>query len=305
MPSAREMRLRIRSIKNISQVTRALETVSASKVRKAIQAVTATRPYAEKAWKVLVHLASQPGHTALHPLLKERDEVKCVYVVLISSDRGLAGAYNMNVLRHTLLTFKDVQVPVQYVAVGRKGRDLLVRRGKKLAAEFSNLPVTPSFSDVSAIGRLVVDDYLNGKVDAVYLAYTDFHTMITQTPSIKKLLPLEIHSGEVRVQDYREKQQKTEEMHGVFIYEPDQKELLDQVISRFTALQVYQAILESSASEQAARMVAMRNATDNANELRNLLQLEYNNIRQQSITNEMLDISAGAEALAHVQAGRG
>ncbi|MEN6409718.1 MAG: ATP synthase F1 subunit gamma [Anaerolineaceae bacterium] len=303
MPSAREMRLRLRSIKSIAQVTRALQTVSASKVRKAIQAVNATRPYAEKAWHLLVHLANQPGHAALHPLLRERDEVKHVTVVMISSDRGLAGAYNMNVLRYTLNTFHDVQVPVEYVAVGRKGRDLLLRRGKKLAADFSNLPANPTFSDVSAIGRLVVDDYLNGKTDAVYLAYTDFHNMIKQTPTIKKLLPLEVKSGEVRVQDYNEPV-KEYKKQGVYIYEPDQKELLDQVISRFTALQVYQAILESSASEQAARMVAMRNATDNANELRSLLLLEYNKIRQQSITNEMLDISAGAEALANVQAGR-
>jgi F-type H+-transporting ATPase subunit gamma len=297
------MRLRLRSIKSIAQVTRALQTVSASKVRKAIQAVTATRPYAEKAWHVLVHLANQPGHASLHPLLKERDEVKHVTVVMISSDRGLAGAYNMNILRHTLSTFRDVQVPVDYVAVGRKGRDLLLRRGMKLVADFSNLPANPTFSDVSAIGRLVVDDYMQGKTDAVYLAYTDFHNMVKQTPVIKKLLPLEVKSGEVRVQDYNEPV-KEHVKHGVYIYEPDQQELLDQVISRFTALQVYQAILESSASEQAARMVAMRNATDNANELRNLLLLEYNKIRQQSITNDMLDISAGAEALANVQAGR-
>jgi F-type H+-transporting ATPase subunit gamma len=293
MASAREMRLRIRSVKNISQVTRALQAVSASKVRKAVQAVSATRPYAEQAWKVLKHLAEQPGHTSLHPMLKPRDKVKNVLVVMISSDRGTAGAYNTNILRHTLLTFKDNPAQVDYVAVGKKGRDLLLRRGRKVLADFSNLPAAPTFSDVSAIGRLVVDEFIAGRYDEIYLAYTNFYNMVKQLPEIKKLLPIDVGNHN-HIHDLDEKKAS----NSVFTYEPDQMEILDQIIPRFTALQVYQAILESSASEHAARMVAMRNATENAMELVEILSLEYNKARQQSITSDMLDIAGGAEALA-------
>jgi F-type H+-transporting ATPase subunit gamma len=293
MASAREMRLRIRSVKNIAQVTRALQAVSASKVRKAVQAVSTTRPYAEQAWKILKHLSEQPGHASLHPMLKPRDNVKNILVVMISSDRGTAGAYNTNILHKTLVTFKNTPQPVSYVAVGKKGRDLLVRRGKKVVADFSNLPVAPSFMDVSAIGRLAVDGYLAGTYDEVYLAYTNFVNMVKQVPEIRRLLPLEVDTHE-NIDELVEKKTTS----AVYTYEPDQMELLDQIIPRFTALQVYQAILESTASEHAARMVAMRNATENANDLVDALSLEYNKVRQQSITNDMLDIAGGAEALA-------
>ena len=185
MPSTRELRLRVRSIKNLAQVTRALETVSASYVRKAIQADQATRSYSEKAWKVLVHLARQPGHASLHPLLAERPEVRKVLVLMISSDRGLAGAYTVNILRSTLHHFDAFTQPVSYVTVGRKGRDLLLRRRKDVIAEFSGLPNPPSFTDVSAIGRLVVDDFQQQLYDQVYIAYTRFKNMVVQEPVIR------------------------------------------------------------------------------------------------------------------------
>ncbi|MEI8131405.1 MAG: ATP synthase F1 subunit gamma [Leptolinea sp.] len=295
MASAREMRLRIRSVKNIAQVTRALETVSAAKVRRAIAAVNATRPYAEKAWKLLVHLAMQPGHASLHPLLKERDEVKNVLVIMVSGDRGLAGAFNVNILKETLDQFRDSTVPVNYIAVGRKGRDMLLRRRRNVIAEFSDLPIAPSFSSLSAVGHLAIDEYLNGTADQVFLAYTDFHSMVRQETIIRKLLPLDVHYGEDRVVAYNVTHHRT---NSVFEYEPDDKQILSGIISRFTELQVYQAILTSQASEQAARMVSMRNATDNARELISALQMDYNKARQQAITNDMLDITGGAEAMA-------
>ncbi len=294
MASAREMRLRIRSVKNISQVTRALEAVSASKVRKAEAAMRATRPYATKAWQVLTHIAGQPGRENLHPLLTVRPEVKAALVVVISGDRGLAGAYNTNIIRHTAKHFDDYPVPVKYIAVGRKGRDLLLRRRKEVIADFSNLPAAPTYADVSAIGHLVVEEFLTGKVDEVYIVYTDFVNMMTQVPRVKKLLPLEVEKGEERVEAFNERRK----LPAAYIYEPAEEEILDEIIPRFTALQIYQAVLESLASEHAARMVAMRNATDNAIELAAALQLEYNKARQQAITNEMLDIAGGAEALA-------
>lgn len=293
MASAREMRLRISSIKNISQVTRALQAVSASKVRKAIAALMGTRPYATKAWQVLTHVAGQPGRDSLHPLLTRRGTVRKTLVVVISGDRGLAGAYNTNLIRFVLRKFTEYPNPVQFIAVGRKGRDLLLRRHMSVLADFSNLPAAPSFPDVSAIGRMAVNEYLTGKVDEVFLVYTQFVNMVKQDATIKKLLPLDVDTHGERVQNY-----EVARTSAVYTYEPAEREILDEIIPRFTALQVYQAILESLASEHAARMLAMRNATDNARELVSELQLQHNKVRQQTITSDMLDIAGGAEALA-------
>ena len=294
MTSLREMRLRIRSVKNISQVTRALETVSASKVRKAVQATQATAPYAEKAWKVLVHLARQPGHASLHPLLTERDQVRRILVVMISGDRGLAGAYNVNILRHTLQNCLEFTSPISFVVVGRKGRDFLWRRKLNILAEFSSLSSPPSFTDVSPIGTLVVNGFISEEFDQVYLAYTEFFTMLKQRPVFRLILPLKVQYVPEGVTGYNVTHTRS---NAVFTYEPDQTEVLNQIVPRFTALQIYKAVLSSQASEHAARMVAMRNATENALELMTQLQLEYNKIRQQMITNDMLDIAGGAEAL--------
>jgi F-type H+-transporting ATPase subunit gamma len=296
MPNLREVRLRIRSVKNISQVTRALQAVSASKVRKAMQAMMNTRPYATKAWQVLTHIARQPGRENLHPLLTQRSKVNSVLVVLVTGDRGLAGAYTANVVRFTLQKFGKYPLPVRFVTVGRKGRDLMLRRRQNVVAEFSNLPAAPNFADVSAIGRIAVDEYLMGRADEVYLVYTEFINMARQVPTMKKLLPLEFESDtEGRVVNF----EKTDKgPAAAYIYEPDQTAILEEIVPRFTALQVYQAIMESLASEHAARMVAMKNATDSATALVNVLTLDYNKARQQSITSEMLDIAGGAEALA-------
>jgi F-type H+-transporting ATPase subunit gamma len=288
----------MRSVKNISQVTKALEAVSASKVRRAQQAVTNTRAYASKAYQVLQHLGTQPGTAAsLHPLLAKRDKVKSITVVLITSDRGLCGAYNTNIVR-TAMNFvrSHLETPIKFIAVGKKGRDLLLRRRQSLMGEFINLPGNPTFADVSAIGALAVEEFLAGRADEVYLAYTDFVNTLRQEPHVKLLLPL--------------RPEETQEAIGggvlaaakgpaaAYIYEPSQEGLLDVIVPRFTALQVYQAILEAQASEHSARMVAMRNATDSAKDLLSALQLQYNKARQLSITSDLLDIVGGVEALA-------
>lgn len=294
MASSREMKLRIRSVKNISQVTRALEAVSAAKVRKAIHALTATRAYAAKAFQVLHHVTGQPGHSKLHPLLTDRPNPRHALVIVMTSDRGLAGAYNTNIIRYVLNRFDKYHIPVKYITVGRKGRDLLLRLRKPLLADFSNLAASPKFSNVSAIGRLVVDEFERDEADEVYLIYTDFVSMSRQVANIKKLLPLALEEKEL-VESYGQSHTGT---HGAYDYEPGQHEILDELIPRFTALQIYQAVLESQASEHAARMIAMRNATDNAKDLVSALQLAYNKVRQQSITNDILDIVGGANALA-------
>jgi F-type H+-transporting ATPase subunit gamma len=296
MSKTREVRLRIQSVKNIAQVTRALQAVSASKVRKSMQAMMNTRPYATHAWRVLTHIAAQPGRQNLHPLLTTRSEIKNVLVVLITGDRGLAGAYNANIVRFVLQKFGKYGLPVQFVVIGRKGRDMMLRRRQNVVAEFSHLPAAPSFMDVSSIGQLVVEEFLQGKADEVYLVYTDFINMVRQVPTLKKLLPLEFEGGG-RVSEF---ELSKRELAAAYIYEPGEHEILDEIVPRFTALQVYQAIMESLASEHAARMLAMKNATDSATDLAGALQLEYNNARQQTITNEMLDIAGGAEALAHL-----
>jgi len=292
MASAREMRLRIRSVGNIAQVTRALQAVSASRVRRAQQSVQATRPYATKAWEVLLHLASQPARDVTHPLLTQRTEVRRVTVVVITSDRGLAGAYNANLIRYCLESFRSSAAPVTYVFVGRKGRDMMTRRRIDVRADFSGLPAEPSFADVSAIGRLAVEDYLAGRTDQVFLAYTRFVNLLRQIPTTKLLLPLELDRPEARVTEF----QPTSGPAPAYIYEPGEEELIGQIVPRFTALQVFHAVMESLASEHAARMVAMQNATQNAVELGSALRLEYNKARQQAITSDMLDIVGGVEA---------
>jgi F-type H+-transporting ATPase subunit gamma len=298
--TAREVRLRIRSVKNIAQVTRALQTISASRVRKAQEAVLRTRPYASKAWQLLQHLSYVPEGGHLHPLLSHRPEVESALVILVTSDRGLAGAYNSNAIRFVLERFREVPFSVQYVAVGRKGRDILYRLRKPILAEFTALPAEPSFEDVRSIGTLAIESFRNREIDAVHLIYTDFINLLRQTPTARQLLPLEIQEPDTRVQAF-------EDLPGSppasFIYEPGQTALVEHIMVRFTQLQLFQAILESQASEHAARMVAMQNATENALELSAALTLEYNKARQLAITSDMLDIAGGAEALSQSEVG--
>jgi F-type H+-transporting ATPase subunit gamma len=209
---------------------------------------------------------------------------------MISGDRGLAGSYNVNILRNTLIYFDKSLVPVDYVTIGKKGRDLLLRRKARVIAEYSEFKNPATFMEISPVSRMVIDDFLKRIYDQIYLSYTEFHTLTKQEPVIRKILPLEV--------DFSGKGYNATHKSGgsVFTYEPDQQNLLDEIIPRFSAMQIYQAVLSSQASEQAARMIAMSNATENANELVDLLQLEYNKVRQQNITNDMLDIVGGAAA---------
>lgn len=289
MASSREMRLRIKSVRDLSQVTRALKTVSASKVRKAMASNAASLAYSEKAWQVLTDLARQPGHTSLHPLLCERKTINRVLVIMVSGDKGLAGSYNMNVLKNTLTYFDALEKPVDYVCIGKKGRDLLLRRKIRVIAEFSELNDPVNFMDISPVSRLVVDEFLRNNYDEVHISFTRFESMTKQDPLIRKLLPLVVTENQAT-------QTRSNTATSVFIYEPAQEAILDEIIPRFTAMQIFQAVLSSQASEHAARTIAMANATDNANELVKLLTLEYNKVRQQTITNDILDIIGGAAA---------
>jgi F-type H+-transporting ATPase subunit gamma len=302
MASAREIRRRIRSVKNIAQVTRALEAVSASKVRRAQQAVTSSRPYSQKAFEILQHLSTQPGpKNRLHPLLEARPEVRAIGLVLITADRGLAGGYNTNVVRAGLDYARSAGAPIRWITIGRKGRDLIIRRGGRVVAEFTGLSANPSINEITPIARAIMDDFLRGEVDQVMLVYTEFVSLISQRPRVRQLLPLTMAG-------MAESAGATASANGSgprteYIYEPSAIGLLNAILPRFTETQVYQAILEALASEHSARMVAMRNATDNAKALVQDLTLTYNKARQLSITSDLLDIAGGAEALAQAQRG--
>lgn len=299
MATAREIKKRIRSVRNISQITRALEAVSASRVRKAQARVLASRAFAEKAWEILLNVQSTGTKgIPLHPLLTAREEIKQAMIVLVTSDRGLAGAYNTNIIRVAMRFAERLGKPVRYVTVGKKGRDSLIRIGQNVIAEFSHLPADPSVADIAPVSRLAIDEFLSGTVDAVFIAYTDFINTLTQRPVVLNWLPLLPYSTEDQVMaELLKDVPSVSAGKSDYEYEPNAAAILDEIVPRFTELQLYQAVLESQASEHSARMVAMRNASDNATQLIGDLTLVYNKARQASITAEILDIVGGAEAL--------
>ena len=273
---------RIRSIKNIAKITKAMEMIAASKMRRAQERGLAGRPYSEKIHQVIADLAALP-EVGPHPLLQRRPVAK-IAVVHITPDRGLCGGLNANINRRTAGFILEQNVPVSLIAVGRKGRDFMMRHGRDICAEFTQLGDKPSLLDTLPISHIIIDDYGSGAFDMVYLSYTQFINTMVQKPVIQQLLPVEpaIIPGAQNVE---------------YIYEPGPGEVLGQLLPRFVEMQVYHAILESIASEQSARMVAMRNATDNGKELVDELTLMYNKARQESITRELLDIAGGVAAL--------
>ena len=283
MANIRLIQRRIRSIQSTAKITRAMEMVATSKMKRAQDRVLAGRPYAEKLQQVLADLAAQPGST-VHPLLERRD-INKVEVIHITADRGLCGGLNTNMNRMTASSLLEEVAPTVLITVGRKGRAFMMRHGRDVQAEFTGISDRPSLLDTVPISRIVIDDYTNRSVDKVYLAYTRFVSTMTQRPVLQRLLPVEParieRSGEIE-----------------YIYEPDSGTVMAQLLPRFVEMEVYHAILEAIASEQSARMVAMRNATENANELIQDLTLMYNKARQEIITKELLDITGGAEAQA-------
>jgi len=300
LATPREIRRRILSISNLGQVTRALQAVAASKVRRAQEAAAATRAYAQRAWEFVASISSVTDEE-LHPLLTRRSPVEHVTVVLISGERGLCGAYNHNVVRTAEDFAQKRGLPVRYISVGRRGRDHLWRAGEQIVAEFEGLPAAPSMADITPIARAAMDEFLEQRADEVYLARTDFINLLKQRPVIQRLLPLRPSEFETQVMAEYIVDTKPAPAED-YIFEPDAATVLESVLLRFTELQVYQALLEAQASEHAARMVAMRNATENAWALVDELTLLYNKARQQSITRELLDIAGGAEALTQAAA---
>ncbi len=258
--------------------------IAASKMRRAQEAAITGRPYAELMASLLAHLAAQPyDEEEIHPLLRRRD-VKRLGMVVITSDRGLTGGLNSNVNRAAAQFLLDHGGDASVIAVGRKGRDFMVRYRGDVRAVFTDLGDRPSLTDVSPIAHVVVDDYSEERVDAVYVAYAQFVSTTLQRAVVEPLLP--VVPAELRAQ----------EAVG-YIYEPTSLTVLSGLLPRFVEMQLYHQVLEAAASEQSARMVAMRNATDNANEMADDLTLVMNKARQAAITTELLDIVGGAAAV--------
>jgi len=259
--------------------------IATTKMRRAQEQALAGRPYAEKIHQVIADLAAPyQGEDAIHPLLQRRT-VGRIEVIHITADRGLCGGFNSNMNRATANFILRQTTPVSLITVGRKGRDFMLRYGYEIRAEFSGIGDRPSLVDTRPISRIVIDDYTEGFADQVFLAYTQFITTMIQRPRLELLVPVEPVAGE-------------REYPVEYIYEPSLHVVLAELLPRYVEMQVYHAILESIASEQLARMVAMRNASDNAEELIQEFTLMYNKARQEMITKELLDISGGVEALA-------
>ncbi|MDP9366584.1 MAG: F0F1 ATP synthase subunit gamma [Chloroflexota bacterium] len=286
MPSPREIRRRIRSVRNMSQITRAMEMVSAAKLRRAQQRVLASRPYSERLQAVIADLAAlniDPENAAAFPLLVQR-EVRRSAVILITPDRGLTGALNSNIIRRaTRYVLSDAGVPVEVIAAGKRGRDFMVRTRQDVVAEFVGIGDHIELDEIRPIAQVALDDFTAGKVDAVFVVFARFVNTLTQVPEIRQILPIQRPAETGAYTDY--------------IFEPSPAVLLQSLLPRFVEIQVYQAMLEAIASEHSARMVAMRNASDNAKDLVTDLSLSLNKARQAQITREVAEISAGANAL--------
>jgi len=300
MAKTKEISRRIKSVSSTKKITKAMEMVAAAKMRKAIDAVLKTRTYANLSWETVLRLAqlATASEEATHPLLQARPEIKRVAVVLISSNRGMCGAYNAAVIAKAEHSLQTHQLPTDFIIIGKKGT-ILQQRGRNITAEFEKSDILTDAQEIYPVVKMVLEDYLSGKYDKVLVAYTDFVNPVKQVPRLKQLLPVTI--------------EKTEAYLGVigdaapapaaeaaleYKFEPSPAVVLDMMVPRLLEVQLYQAFLEANAAEHSARMTAMHQATDAATDMVAELTLFYNKARQAGITAEIAEISAGANALA-------
>lgn len=288
----RAIKRRIKSVKNTRKITKAMELVAGSKMRKAVSSVLGTRPYARLAWDTVRKIGAATD-TSAHPLLRQHDEVKNVLFVLITSDRGLAGGFNANIIRKALASVNALgPVNVDTIAIGKRGAEAMRRLNKPVIASFTEMTNRSKFEEVLPIGRMIVDEYQKGTYQKVVIAYTDFVSAITQNPKVLDLLPLGSEKEIVHPADVPRDTSNTE-----YLFEPSAKAVLDKILPRLVETMVYQAVLESAASEHSARMLAMRNASDAAGEMIDALTFTFNQARQAGITQEIAEISSGKAAL--------
>ena len=284
MASQRDIRRRIGAVRNIRQITRAMQFVAASKLKRAQDATLAARPYSEKLDEVLADVAAVLLGDE-HPLLATADPAGKRLIVLITTDRPLAGPLTSNAVRFTLREVVDQAAGgVTIVTVGRKGRDAIRRAGIPIEAHFAGFGDRPTFADVLPLARLVTDDYLSGTYARIDVIYPHFVSTLTQQPTLGRILPIVASNDTAGIPGNQ------------FIFEPSPSAVLEQLLPRYVATRLYQAVLEAKASEESSRMVAMKNATENAEELIEDLTLSYNKVRQANITREMIEIASGAQA---------
>jgi F-type H+-transporting ATPase subunit gamma len=288
MAGAKEIRSKIASIKNTQKITRAMEMVAASKMRKTQERMRASKPYATKIYDVVKHIA-RANSEYHHPFMNQRD-IKRIGMIIVTSDRGLCGGLNANLLRESIGTMRPWHAEgkeVDLCIIGRKGQAFFKRVGGRVIASLDHLGDTPGVKDLIGAVKVMLDAFYQGEIDALHIVYNEFVNTMTQKPTIKQLLPLPMSEEDTESLGH----------YWDYIYEPDAKELLDELLERYIELQVYQAVVENIACEQAAKMIAMKSATDNAGELIKEFQLAYNKARQAAITQELAEIVGGAAAL--------
>ena len=287
MAGGKEIRAKIKSVENTRKITRAMEMVAAAKMRKAQERMRASRPYAEKIRNVAAHL-SRANPEYEHSFLEKREDIKNVGVIIVTSDKGLCGGLNTNILRLTLNRMKTWEAEgkgISVCAIGNKGLGFMSRIGAKVNSNLTGLGDTPHIEKLIGVVKVMLDSYAAGEIDAIYLCYNDFINTMKQEPRIDQLLPL---SGE---------QLGTAKGNWDYIYEPEPKQVIDELLVRYIESLVYQAVVENMASEQSARMVAMKAASDNAKSVIGELKLVYNKARQAAITREISEIVSGAAAV--------
>jgi len=284
MPSLLDIRRRIRSVKNTQQITKAMKTVSAAKLRRAQERVFSARPYAEQIRKILGNLTSRLENVS-QPLLEVRPENR-ILIVVVTADRGLCGAFNSNIIRAAQGFIREHHgQTLDFVTVGRKGRDFFRRRGAAIRADFINIFSKLNYGHAKDISETIVQAYANAEVDAVYIVYNEFKSVIQQRLVVEKVLPLS--RGELR-----DSEPQTE-----YIFEQPPQEIFDRMLPRYVEVQIYRALLESAASEHGARMASMETASRNAADMIDMLTLNMNRIRQAAITREIIEVVSGAGAL--------
>ncbi len=284
MPSVREIGRRIRSVQNTAKITKAMSMIAASKMRRAQDMAVKSRPYSDRMRELLSDLVAQPqDEDQVHPLLSRRD-VKNTCLIVITPDRGLTGGLHSRINRISGQFSLEHNADIKVIAIGKKGRDFVVRTDQNLKAVFTDLGDRPLITDVTPVAKLVIDEYISGQIDDVYVVYARFINTTVQRVVVEKIIPVE--------------PAQIDPINAVgYIYEPNSSHVLSELLPRYVEMQLYHSVLESIASEQSARMVAMRNATDNANDMVEDLTLVMNKVRQEGITKELLDIVGGAAAV--------
>ncbi len=299
MPAnTKTIKRRIKSIASTRKITKAMELVAASKMRRAIQSTLATRPFAQLSWETISAVSKATGETS-HPLLEENTQAEKTLFVLFTADRGLAGGLNTNMNKKALAEIEAQEGTVEAVTVGKRGTLALARKDINIIAQFEGLTNKPKFEDILPIGNLIIDMYLKGAYKKILVGYTDYISGLIQRPKAFELLPLGKPIEELgKVAKVTEDTKEVEDQDQIeYTFEPDPKQVLDRLLPRLIETMLYQALLESSASEHSARMIAMRSATDNAGEMLDELKLTYNRVRQAGITQEIAEISSGKAAL--------